>query len=91
MSGRGVKRSTFVRSQIDRPEGDLGPPRRPARGVYIRSTLRHFDSKVCRGPKTGPLIPCERRLAEMEFSEFQEVTSWARFENRDYDRPFGEF
>ena len=24
--------------------------------------------------KTGPLIPCERRLAEMEFLKYQEVT-----------------
>ena len=24
--------------------------------------------------KTGPIIPCERRLAEMEISVFQELT-----------------
>ena len=27
----------------------------------------------------------------MEISEFQELTSWTRFENRDYDRPFHTF
>ena len=57
--------------------------------MCIRSTLRHFDTKVSRGPKIGPLIPCERRLARTEISEIQEVTFRGRFENRDYDRPYG--
>ena len=43
-------------------------------------TLRHFDTKVDPGLKTGPLIPCERRLAKTEIQEFQEVTFGARFE-----------
>ena len=51
-------------------------------------TLRHFDSKVDPTAKTGPLIPCERRLPNMEIWEFQEVTFGARNGNRDYDRPF---
>ena len=38
--------------------------------------------------KYDPLIPCERRLGEMEIPEIQEVTSEARFGNRDYDRPY---
>ena len=67
---------------------------RPFRGmlhVYIQATLRHFDHKVRPRVKIGPLIPCERRLALMEISEFQELTSWTRFVNRDYDRPFRVF
>ena len=59
--------------------------------MYILSTLRHFDSKLARKPKTGQLIPCERRLAKTEISENQEVTFQRRFENRDYDRPFRHF
>ena len=51
-------------------------------------TLHHFDSKSRPTAKTGPLIPCERRLAKMEILEFQEVTFGGRFGNRDYDRPF---
>ena len=47
------------------------------------STLRHFDTKLVPGSKTGPLIPCERRLGKMEISEIQEVTFDARFGNRD--------
>ena len=48
---------------------------RPAdRHVYIRATLRHFDNEHAGEPKTGPLIPCERRLSRMEIPEFQEVT-----------------
>ena len=55
------------------------------------ATLRHFDRK--HGPKAvlGPLIPCERRLENMEISVFQEVTSRGRFGNRDYARPFRHF
>ena len=56
--------------------------------MYILATLRRFDRKVLSTVKKGPLIPCERRLRQMEIWEFQEVTSGARFENRDYDRPF---
>ena len=59
--------------------------------VCTSATLRHFDNKVSLPAKKGPLIPWERRLPEMEISEFQEVTSDARFENRDYDRPFHHF
>ena len=59
--------------------------------VYIRVTLRRFDSKVPCTVNLGPLIPCERRLREMEFPEYQEVTSGARFENRDYGRPHRHF
>ena len=59
--------------------------------VHILATLRHFDSKVHGSGQIGPLIPCERRLANTEFSEFQELTFEARFENRDYDRPFETF
>ena len=59
--------------------------------MYIRVTLRHFDHKVDLRRKMGPLIPWERRLAKLEFSEFQEVTFGTRFEIRDYDRPFRDF
>ena len=38
--------------------------------------------------QNGHLIPCERRLAKTEISENEEVTFRARFENRDYDRPY---
>ena len=30
------------------------------------ATLRHFDNKHAREAKTGPLIPCERRLTKTE-------------------------
>ena len=59
--------------------------------VYTQATLRHFDNKVRGRVKTGPLIPWIRRLAKTEISEFQEATSWSRFGNRDYDRPFLNF
>ena len=54
-------------------------------------TLRRFDIKPGPPVKTGPLIPCRRRLAEMEISEFQEVTFETLSEDRDYDRPFRHF
>ena len=61
------------------------------RGGAHLATLRHFDNK-CQGTvKYGPLIPCERRLRKMEIQENQEVTFGARFENRDYDRPYLTF
>ena len=56
--------------------------------MYIRVTLRHFDNKVAGKAKTGPLIPWERRLAEMEIWEFEELTFGTRFGNRDYERPY---
>ena len=58
--------------------------------VYIQATLRHFDTFHGRRPLLGPLIPCERRLANMEIWEIQEVTSRPRFGNRDYGRPFSD-
>ena len=58
--------------------------------VYILATLRRFDSKVQGTGQNSPFIPCERRLAEMEISEFQELTFEACFVNRDYDRPFSD-
>ena len=59
--------------------------------VYIRATLRHFDNKLASRVKMALIIPCERRLAEMEISENQEVTFQSRFGNRDYGRPYGHF
>ena len=56
--------------------------------VYILVTLRHFDNKLVGTVNYGPLIPCERRLSKTEIWEFQELTFEARFENRDYGRPF---
>ena len=56
-------------------------------GAHL-ATLRHFDTKVGPKVKKRPLIPCERRLAKREISIFQELTFGARFENRDYERPF---
>ena len=70
--------------------GVSGRPLR-VRGVYILATLRHFDINLGVAVKKGPLIPWQRRLAILEISEFQEVTFRARFENREYDRPFGHF
>ena len=70
----------------------MGPGPTPSRtGVHILATLRHFDSKLEGEPKTGSLIPCERRLENMEISEIQELTFQARFGNRDYDRPYAHF
>ena len=57
--------------------------------VYILATLRHFDIEHGLWVKTAPLIPCERRLAKIEISVFQEATFGIRFENRDYGRPYG--
>ena len=57
-------------------------------GCAHLATLRRFDNKLWLEPKTGPLIPCERRLTNMEISEIQEATFGHRFENRDYDRPY---
>ena len=71
------------------PWGYLTTTSRTTRGVHL-ATLRHFDKKVRGMVEIGPLIPCERRLRILEFSEFQEPTSGARFGNRDYDRPFRE-
>ena len=59
--------------------------------MYILATLRHSDNKVHGAVKMALLIPCERRLANMEIPEFQEVTLRGRFGNRDYDRPFTRF
>ena len=55
--------------------------------VYILATLCRFDSKYPPGPKTGPFIPTERRLAILESQEFKVVTFGTGFENREYDRP----
>ena len=60
------------------------------RGGAHLVTLRHSDNKLGSRVKMDPLIPCERRLAEMEIQEFQEVTFEARFGNRDYERPYGD-
>ena len=86
---------TGHRSQLaDVTRGVSGRPLRVTSGstsVYIWATLRHFDSKVMGWVKIGPIIPCERRLANTEFSESQEVTFGARFGYRDYGRPFSYF
>ena len=62
-------------------------PLRVTPGVHL-ATLRHFDSVLPGMGQNSPLIPCERRPAEMEISENQEVTFASRFGYRDYDRPF---
>ena len=54
-------------------------------------TLCRFDHKPPRRPKTGPFIPTERRLANMEISEFKVVTFGPLFGNREYDRPHDTF
>ena len=41
------------------------------RRVYIPVTLCRFDDKYSPKPKTGPFIPCERRLAILEIVEIQ--------------------
>ena len=69
------------------PWGYLALISRDISGVHL-VTLRHFDHKVRPMVKIGPLIPTQRRLAEMEISEYQEVNFGARFGIRDYDRPF---
>ena len=70
--------------------GYLATLSRVTSGVHL-ATLRRFDHKLGSPVKTGPLIPWERRLREMEISEFQEVTFEAGFGNRDYDRPYSAF
>ena len=55
------------------------PPTSRDMGCAHLSTLRHFDSFVGLPVKKGPLIPCERRLANMEIQENQEVTFGTRF------------
>ena len=72
------------------PRGYLTTISRVTCGVHL-ATLRHFDTKVRGMVKTGPLIPWQRRLADMEISEFQEATFGTRFGYRDYDRPFTTF
>ena len=67
--------------------GYLTTTSRDTVGVHL-ATLRHFDHKVGLMVKKGPLIPCERRLREMEIPEIQEVTFGARFGYGDYDRPY---
>ena len=57
-------------------------------GCAHLATLRRFDQQLRLMVKTGPLIPCERRLPKVEISEFQEVTFGPVFRYRDYDRPF---
>ena len=47
------------------PWGYLAYTSRDIGGVHL-VTLRHFEHKPCREVKTGPLIPTQRRLAEME-------------------------
>ena len=39
--------------------------------VHILVTLRRFDDKVGLRSNSGPFIPCERRLAIMEYLEIQ--------------------
>ena len=39
-------------------------------GAHL-TTLRRFDDKHGLEPKTGPFIPTERRLADMEILEIQ--------------------
>ena len=80
MSGRGSPSVRQGMSQEDQAAGaDLGHAAR-VHWVHIRSTLRHFDNKHGPRVRTTLLIPCERRLAEMEISEFEEVTLRARLE-----------
>ena len=72
---------------LTRDWGYLATTSRDHSGVHL-ATLRHFDSVLTRQAKTGPLIPCERRLLKSEILENQEVTFGRRFENRDYGRPY---
>ena len=67
--------------------GGIWRPLRVPVGVHL-VTLRRFDSEVPLDGQNSPLIPCERRHAETEISEFQEVTFGPRFGNREYDRPY---
>ena len=47
--------------------------------VCTLSTHRHFEHKHASPAQNGPLIPCRRRLANMEISEIEEVTFGHRF------------
>ena len=47
------------------PWGYLATLSRVPGGVHL-ATLRRFDSKVQHARQNDPLIPCERRLQEME-------------------------
>ena len=39
--------------------------------VHVSVTLCRFDDKVASRSKSGPIIPCERRLAYLEILEIQ--------------------
>ena len=71
--------------------GGIVAPTSRVQGCAHLVTLRRFDDKPQGMVKNRPLIPWERRLRNMEISEFQELTSEPRFGNGDYDRPFQTF
>ena len=52
----------------------------PCTGVHILATLCRFDHKLSLGSKTGPFIPCERRMLNMEILEIQGRAFGAGFE-----------
>ena len=52
---------------------------RPRVSGDILVTLCRFDSKPLVEAKTGPFIPCERRLAVMEIWEIQGHDFWTSF------------
>ena len=49
------------------------------RNVVHPVTLCRFDDKYGLKPKSGPFIPCERRLGIMEISEFKVMVLEAGF------------
>ena len=57
----------------------LGPSDTASRKGDILVTLCRFDDKLPCRSKTGPFIPCERRLADMEILEIQGRDFWRRF------------
>ena len=50
-------------------------------------TLCRFDSISLGEAKTGPFIPCERRLDYMGILEIHGRDFWTGFENREHARP----
>ena len=91
MGPRGVNEEPTPGAACCGVGGGIHDPFAACTEVCTSVTLRHFDHKVWCTGQNGPLIPCERRLTDMEISIFQEVTFETRFGYGDYDRPYAHF
>ena len=75
----------LVRGGIDRAAAVTVPFAHPDT-VHLM-TLCRFDDKSGPDGKTGPFIPCERRLGKTVYLEIQGRDFWRPFLNREYGRP----